>query len=44
MIDSYFFGIKVKWIFDYVEGFRERVRRGELLFGTVDTWFIWKMI
>lgn len=44
VIDLYFFGIKVKWIFDYVEGFRECVCRGELLFGMVDMWFIWKMI
>ncbi|XPE46071.1 glycerol kinase GlpK [Shigella flexneri] len=34
---------QVKWILDHVEGSRERARRGELLFGTVDTWLIWKM-
>ncbi len=43
MIDPYFSGTKVKWILDHVEGSRERARRGELLFGTVDTWLIWKM-
>lgn len=43
VIDPYFSGTKVKWILDHVEGSRERARRGELLFGTVDTWLIWKM-
>lgn len=33
----------MKWILDHVEGARERAKRGELLFGTVDTWLIWKM-
>lgn len=42
VIDPYFSGTKVKWILDHVEGSRERARRGELLFGTVDTWLIWK--
>lgn len=43
IIDAYFSGTKVKWILDHVEGARERVRRGELLFGTVETWLIWKL-
>ncbi|MFH4410795.1 FGGY family carbohydrate kinase, partial [Acinetobacter baumannii] len=34
---------KIKWILDHVEGSRERAERGELLFGTVDTWLIWKL-
>ena len=41
--DPYFSATKVKWILDHVEGARERAERGELLFGTVDTWLIWKM-
>ena len=43
IIDAYFSGTKVKWILDHVEGARERADRGELLFGTVETWLIWKM-
>lgn len=43
VIDAYFSGTKLKWILDHVEGARERARRGELLFGTVETWLIWKM-
>lgn len=43
IINPYFSGTKIKWILDNVEGARERARRGELLFGTVDTWIIWKM-
>ena len=34
---------KIKWILDHVEGARERAERGELLFGTVETWLIWKL-
>ena len=41
--DAYFSGTKVKWILDHVEGAREAAKRGELLFGTVDTWLIWKL-
>jgi glycerol kinase len=41
--DAYFSGTKIKWILDRVEGARERARKGELLFGTVDTWLIWKL-
>ena len=40
--DPYFSGTKLKWILDNVEGSRERARSGELLFGTVDSWLIWK--
>ncbi|MCI7180514.1 MAG: glycerol kinase GlpK [Schaedlerella sp.] len=43
VIDAYFSGTKVKWILDHVEGARERALRGELLFGTVETWLIWKL-
>ncbi|MDR6227218.1 glycerol kinase GlpK [Desmospora profundinema] len=43
VIDAYFSGTKVKWILDEVEGAREKAERGELLFGTIDTWLIWKM-
>ena len=41
--DAYFSATKLKWILDHVEGGRERARRGELLFGTVDTWLIWNL-
>jgi glycerol kinase len=41
--DAYFSGTKIKWILDHVEGAREKARRGEILFGTVDTWLIWKL-
>lgn len=43
VIDAYFSGTKVKWILDNVEGARSRAERGELLFGTVETWLIWKL-
>ncbi len=43
VIDAYFSGTKVKWILDHVEGARERAERGEILFGTVETWLIWKL-
>ena len=43
LIDAYFSATKIKWILDNVEGARERAERGELLFGTVDTWLIWKL-
>lgn len=43
VVDPYFSGTKVKWILDNVEGARERAERGELLFGTVDTWLVWNM-
>ncbi|MBQ8685369.1 MAG: glycerol kinase GlpK [Clostridia bacterium] len=41
--DAYFSASKLAWILDRVEGARERAERGELLFGTVDTWLIWKL-
>ncbi len=43
VIDAYFSGTKIKWILDNVEGARERAENGELLFGTVETWLIWKL-
>ena len=43
VIDPYFSATKIKWILDRVEGSRERAERGELLFGTIDTWLIWKL-
>lgn len=43
VLDAYFSGTKVKWILDNVEGARERAKRGELLFGTIDTWLIWNL-
>ncbi len=42
-IDAYFSGTKLRWILDHVEGARERAEKGELLFGTVETWLIWKL-
>ena len=41
--DAYFSGTKIKWILDHVEGAREKAKRGEVLFGTVDTWLLWKL-
>ncbi|MGX8177018.1 glycerol kinase GlpK [Exiguobacterium artemiae] len=43
LIDAYFSGTKVKWILDNVEGAREQAENGELLFGTIDTWLVWKL-
>ncbi|MCI8958679.1 MAG: glycerol kinase GlpK [Lachnospiraceae bacterium] len=43
VIDAYFSGTKIKWILDNVEGARERAEKGDLLFGTVETWLIWKL-
>ena len=43
LIDAYFSATKLKWILDHVEGARERARAGELLFGTVDSWLVWKL-
>ncbi|EEX16710.1 glycerol kinase GlpK [Salipiger thiooxidans] len=43
LLDPYFSGTKVAWILDNVEGARARAEAGELVFGTVDTWLIWKM-
>ncbi len=41
--DAYFSGTKIKWILDHVEGARERAAKGEILFGTVDSWLAWKL-
>lgn len=43
VIDAYFSGTKIAWILDNVEGAREKAERGELIFGTVDTWLIWNL-
>ena len=43
LIDAYFSGTKVKWILDHVAGAREKAERGDLLFGTIDTWLTWKL-
>ncbi|OUP83228.1 glycerol kinase [Lachnoclostridium sp. An169] len=43
VIDAYFSATKIKWILDHVPGARERAVRGELLFGTIETWLIWKL-
>jgi glycerol kinase len=42
-IDAYFSGSKIRWLLDHVPGVRERAERGELAFGTVDTWLLWKL-
>lgn len=43
LIDAYFSGTKVKWILDHVDGARELAEAGKLLFGTIDTWLVWKL-
>lgn len=43
IIDSYFSATKVRWILDHVEGAQERAEKGELLFGTIDSWLTWKL-
>lgn len=43
IIDAYFSGSKIKWILDNVDGAREKAEKGDLLFGTVETWLIWKL-
>ena len=43
LIDAYFSGTKIRWILDHVPGARERAERGELLFGTVESWLIWQL-
>ncbi len=43
VIDAYFSATKISWILDHVPGARERAEKGELLFGTVDTWLVWKL-
>ncbi|TVT28786.1 glycerol kinase GlpK [Salinicoccus cyprini] len=42
LLDPYFSGTKVKWILDNVEGAREKAENGDLIFGTIDTWLIWR--
>ena len=42
ILDAYFSATKIKWILDNVEGAREKAKKGEILFGTVDTWLAWK--
>ncbi len=43
VIDAYFSGSKVRWMLDHVPGARERAERGELAFGTIDSWLVWKL-
>lgn len=43
VIDAYFSGTKIKWLLDHVEGAREKAEKGELLFGTIDAWLVWKL-
>lgn len=43
LVDAYFSGTKVKWILENVKGAREKAEKGDLLFGTIDTWIIWKL-
>ncbi|HWI53603.1 MAG TPA: glycerol kinase GlpK [Symbiobacteriaceae bacterium] len=43
VVDAYFSGTKVKWVLDHVPGARERAERGEVLFGTIDSWLLWKL-
>ena len=43
VLDPYFAGTKAKWLLDHVDGARERARRGEILFGTIDAWLAWKL-
>ena len=41
--DAYFSATKIKWLLDHVDGAREKAQRGEILFGTVDSWLVWKL-
>ena len=43
MLDPYFSGTKIKWLLDNTDGLRERAARGEIAFGTIDSWLIWKL-
>ncbi|MGP1347573.1 MAG: glycerol kinase GlpK [Phycisphaerales bacterium] len=43
VVDAYFSGTKVRWVLDHVEGARARAEKGELAFGTIDSWLIWKL-
>lgn len=42
-VNTYFSGIKLRWLFDHVDGLRERAAAGEVLFGTIDTWLLWNL-
>ncbi len=43
VIDAYFSGTKIKWLLDNVKGARAKAKKGDLLFGTIDTWLVWKL-
>jgi glycerol kinase len=43
VIDAYFSGTKIKWILDNVKGAKQKAEKGELLFGTIDTWLLWNL-
>ncbi len=43
VLDPYFSGTKIRWLLDHVPGLRKKASRGEILFGTVDTWFLWNL-
>lgn len=43
LIDAYFSGTKIKWILDNVDGAREKAKQGDILFGTIDSWLVWKL-
>ena len=43
VVDPYFSGTKVAWILDNIEGARDRAEKGELCFGTIDTWLLWNL-
>ncbi|WP_028563296.1 glycerol kinase GlpK [Paenibacillus pinihumi] len=43
LIDPYFSGTKIRWVLDHVDGAREKAQQGDLLFGTIDSWLIWKL-
>ena len=43
VVDAYFSGTKLKWLLDHIDGARDRAARGELAFGTIDSWLIWKL-
>lgn len=43
LLDPYFSGTKIRWLLDHIEGAREQAERGELAFGTIDAWLIWKL-
>ncbi len=43
VLDAYFSGTKIKWLLDHVKGLRKRAERGEICFGTIDSWLIWKL-